>query len=701
VGARVADRPEAELAPPDLASPLETPSALIQDDTTITSTSPGPSVLRDTVGADTSAAGVREYTITLTASVALPHLYVEVQTSPILQWSLPAQLPGGRDNLPPLQMWGWGVTDAGQNVTPQWSATPANETLDGVTSWTNQTIRVSGWSSPAVLVEVNSTAPDGTTTPGAGFVLNTPGVTGGIPANQSDLEAVASALHPGIVRFSTVLADTSLTWKTSTDQPQYNFTTFDRDVAFADGVGASVVLSLPAGSWGDGNVLPTGMPLNTSLAIPSPVGAGYFPQLSAWQEFVEGIVNHTVAAQETIEYWSIGNEVTDSNASVVAAYTQVFNAAATVIHEQLPAALVGSDAMLNTTYEQYYATHAQGVGFLSFHYYPALGMCITNGTYCPPSGPPNGVTDPTIFSRPQYTFLGGNYAPALGQRLWSNSSGDELPVLDTETNLNPMGGNPATAAIGTDPRIQSLLGASWVGTLLIDGAFQNVSEVAYYALSSGWGHAPSTTEPYGGWGFGLTSETSDDSTIEYAPYLALELWGSGMGAGQPGLIANSSAPELVESYATRDGPGLSVFLVNKVNVTVSIDPVIQPGGYRLACLDTLDQRSYVESYQSATGQTVLQSAGIATTQPVPGSAVTIEGYGVALLEYVPDTATVVACPQFTIAGAPPGGTNDFAPTVLAVSVTVALGVATGLTWLTLPVSAAVRQRLRLPWRKSR
>ncbi|MGB6441731.1 MAG: hypothetical protein WBF81_00330 [Thermoplasmata archaeon] len=676
----------------DAAPPVSgtTPTEVIGDGGSISVSAPRASVLTDTVTDQSGGDGNRSYQITLRASVSIPGVAVEVETNPIAQWALPNQLPGGADNLPPLAMWSWTVLVDGAPPAAPWNSTTATPALSGTTTWTNQTIAVIGTTNPTVTVQVDPDVTDGTTTPGTGFVLNTPGVVAGIPSNESGLEAAAAALHPQVVRFSTVLAGTALPWNTRSDQPQYNFTGFDRDAAFAASTGAQIVLSLPVGTWGDGNLLPAGMPLNTSVQIFASTGTGYFPQAAAWVALVEGIVNHTLATYENIEYWSIGNEFPNGNQTLVEGYTQLFDLAATAIHSRLPDARVGSDAMMNTTYEAYFATHATGVGFLSFHYYPGLGICVANGTYCAPMSPANGITDPSLFSHASYAFLGGYNSPATAQELWFNTTGTWLPVLNTETNLNPSGGNSPTSGTGTDPRIQTLFGASWVSVVLIDGAFQNVSALTYFALSSGWGRPATVTEPYGGWGFGLTSETASDATESYAPYLALELWGDSMPYGSPGLVANSSAPSVIEPYATFDGTNLSVFVVNRVNVPVTVDPSVTVAGYRLACVSTLDQRSYQEIYVPSLGQTVLDSASVDTSPPASGGSFTLDGYGVATLRYVPDAAASSPCAPRALSAGP----DALGATVLLASGTFVVSGYFVMTWWVLPTWPTFPDRLR-------
>jgi len=612
-----------------------TPSVSISDGQTVNVTSPVPSTLTDTLSYGSGTGGSRSYWINLTASVALPNVTVSLSTFPVLQWGLPLQLPGGPDALPPLALWSWTLLRSGVNDTPQWSVTSWDQKLTRTTAWTNQSYEVLGATAPQISVTVDPDGTDGTTTPGTGFVVNTPGVRGGIPTNDTGFNGLVTALQPTVIRFSTLMTSVSGSWNTVTNQPRYNFTFFDRLVNLSHAEHAQILLSLPAGSWGDGNLLPVGMPLNQSFLVNVPGCAGYFPNDRAWQEWLEGLVNHTVATGANITYWSIGNEVPTYNLTEVAGYTHVFNLAEEVIHAQLPGARVGSDVMTNITFESYFATHAQDVGFLSFHYYAAVGLCLQNGAYCPPEGSPNGSPDPSLFSHTAYAFLGTSYAPKAAQSLWHNLSGNWLPILNAESNLNAVGGNPQTATIGTDPRTQTLFGASWLISTLIDSADQNVSDLVYFTLSSGFGVPNTTTAPYGGWGFGLSREGTNGADVRFAPYYALEMWSAAIPPGEPDVATNSSSSAVVYSYAAQDGTNLSVVLVNRVNVPVTVTLNLTSGNDTLGSVTILDQHSYSETYVPSEDATTLSGSGVKTTHPENGSPIEIDGYGLAVAAYVP------------------------------------------------------------------
>ncbi len=612
-----------------------TPSVSISDGQTVNVTSPVPSVLTDTLSYGSGTGGTRSYWINLTASVALPNVTVSLSTFPVLQWGLPLQLPGGPDALPPLGLWSWTILRNGVNDTPQWSVTSWDQKLSRATAWTNQSYEVLGVTTPQISVTVDPDGTDGTTTPGTGFVVNTPGVRGEIPTNDTGFDGLVTALQPSVIRFSTLMTGVSGSWNTATNQPKYNFTFFDQLVNLSHLEHAQILLSLPAGSWGDGNLLPAGMPLNQSLLVNVPGCAGYFPNDQAWQEWLGGLVNHTVATGANITYWSIGNEVPTYNLTEVAGYTHVYNLAEEVVHAQLPGAKVGSDVMTNLTFESYFATHAQDVGFLSFHYYAAVGLCLQNGAYCPPEGSPNGSPDPSLFSHTAYAFLGNTYAPKAAQSLWHNLSGNWLPILNAESNLNTVGGNPQTVTIGTDPRTQTLFGASWLISTLIDSADQNVSDLVYFALSSGFGVPNTTTAPYGGWGFGLSREGTNSADVRFAPYYALEMWSAAIPPGESGVATSSSSSTVVYSYAAQDGTNLSVVLVNRVNLPVTVTVNLTSGNDTLGAVTTLDQRSYSEKYVPSEDTTTLSGTGVNTTHPENGSPIEIDGYGLAVATYVP------------------------------------------------------------------
>ncbi len=604
----------------------------ILDGGTVSTLLPHPSTLRDTISYGTGIGDVRSYTIQLTASFGLPLDLVTVKTTPLEQWGLPHQMPGGVDNLPPLDLWNWSIVDDGLVVTTLWSLTSWDSVLSGITTWSNQTIVVRGTTDPSVALTVSPSERDGAYAPEVGLVMNTPG-SPGIPANDSTFTSTAAALNPAMIRISTAQSLVSYKWNTKAKAPNFNFTYFDQLVAFAKAVGAQVMVSFPAGDWGDGNVLPNGMPVNHTVPVPGPASYGYLAGNGAYAAYVEGVVNHTIAAGESIAYWSIGNEFPTRNLSLVVAYTNLYNIAEEAIHARLPDASVGSDVMTNGTYETYFAHHAKDVGFLSFHYYASATMCVVDDEYCAPQGSPLGSTDVGMFSHTAYQYLVIDNSPPAAQGLWYNLTGKWLPIFNTETNLNPVGGSYAGGQYGSDPRTQTLFGATWLVSLLIDSALANVSQVDYYTFSSGWGLPNTLTTSYGGWGYGLTDELPNGSNVRYAPYFAMQMWTDAIPAGAPGLEAVSSQPDVVHVFAAIDGSDLSVVIENRVNVKVAVSLDVQSSTYHLVSIAKLDQTTYGMVYEPKHQTTVLRKAGVDVVDNPTSATVNINGYGVAVATY--------------------------------------------------------------------
>lgn len=195
--------PSGLLGEPTPLQPATASEASISDGQTVTVSSPVSSFLNDSVSYGSGTGGHRWYWVNLTVSVALLNVSVALTTFPITQWGLPQQLPGGADSLPSLAFWNWTVLRAGANDTSQWTATSWDQRLNRATNWTNQSYEIIGTSEPRVTVLIDPALTGGTTTPGTGFVVNTPGLGGGIPTNDSSFLPTAAALDPTFVRFST------------------------------------------------------------------------------------------------------------------------------------------------------------------------------------------------------------------------------------------------------------------------------------------------------------------------------------------------------------------------------------------------------------------------------------------------------------------------------------------------------------------
>ncbi|MCI4320879.1 MAG: hypothetical protein L3K05_01040 [Thermoplasmata archaeon] len=586
------------------------------------------------------SSGVRSYDLVIGVVAPISSLSATVETNPLLQWSNPMQKPGGADNLPPFQLWTWSVTTGGVNDTANWTVMAYSHFLKRTVGWADQTFVIRGTTQPVEPVTVPATLPTGDSTPQVGLFLQYPGApNSSIPTTNPAYRSLITSLDPGMIRLSLSGIQTYAYWSKVTLSPVFNFTAFDASVNFSNAVGATVVLSLPVGTWGDGNFLPYGMPVNTSMPLTFLGNTGYFPTAASYQRFVDVLVAHVVAYHETIPYWSIGNEQPLPNATIAGMFVKMFNVAEKEIHAQLPRARVGSDVLTNRTFLPQFSTTMHNVGFLSYHFYPAVGYCVANGTFCPPAGGFNGTVDPNLF-RPIAELYGDSvfYAPHLAQELWYNATHNWLPVFDAESNLNAVGG-AHTSWVGTDARDQSLFGAAWLVAALLQSASENVSSLTYFTATDPSNSFPTTiTSPYGGWGFGLARPGPVTGYLHYAPYWALKLWANNVPAGSRGAVLPTNDRTVLQAYADQSASGLNVILVNLAAVPVQVPVTLSASGYVSHATHILDSRSYVQTFNASSQREHLWRSGVTQNiSKVPSLTVTIDGYGVAVVQFVKST----------------------------------------------------------------
>ncbi|HTT26052.1 MAG TPA: hypothetical protein VMH90_03700, partial [Thermoplasmata archaeon] len=596
------------------------------------------STLSDSVRIPTEPAPIREYEIDLVSSIAVPSLDISLTTTPVTDWGYPAQFPYGPDNLPRLSDWTWWVlTASGANDTGNWSRDADGIHLDRNASWTNQSFQVFGVTDPDIRINVTPGMPGGGRSVGTGFVLNAPGYSNSIPGVPGYAQ-LAGAIHPALVRITLGIPGALSGWNTTTGQPTFSFRQFDKELQFVDGLGAKVLLSFPAGTWGDGNTLPSGTPVNASAPMSSGGYSGSFPTPGAMYAIVRGVANHTLAANESIAYWSIGNEVPLYSSAESVAFATVLDAAISALRPEFPNALVGADDLLDGNYLPVFASHAPGVGFLSFHWYPA-GVCRTGGgSYCAPRGGNNGTTTPSLFAHPAFEDHDQLLAPQSAVAEWRNLTGRTLPVIVSELNLAASGGiGTPSQSFGTDPRQQTLVGAAWLGSLLVDASTENISAITYFGLTSATNFSHPVTYAFGGFGFGLTNETTNGSTTYFAPYWAMKLWGSFLPAGAPSIATNDSDPSAVVAFTVQNGSDLDVALVSRVATSSTIDLKVA-GRYALRSTAILDGRSYAEVYDPGTNTTTITRSGFLFDSSPASSTLSIDGYGMAVLVLVPDSA---------------------------------------------------------------
>ncbi len=582
-------------------------------------------VLSDKISLGLGTPAQRNYKISVTTLHPHPSVLVNLTTRPVAEWSRTGQYPGGPSTLPNLAHWTWTIECKGHLDTGNWSVT--SPYIYRAIAWVNATYSVTGVPDFQVPVTVNAQASTGLRSTGVGLVQAQQ-----LPASTyNDTLSLAQSVNPSLVRWSQVY-DAPASWNNTTQTVSFDFSAFEPLMNFTKSLHAQSFLSVPAGSWGDGNVLPSGMPLNQSLLVNwYGHSTGYFPTPGAYRKYVTTLADNIKARGWNITYWNVGNEVPIwISMSYAEGFATVFNVASSAIHSVFPHALVGSDVITAPGKLKYFATTLHGVGFLAFHFYPASRLCPSSGTFCIPDGQNGYLTNAEILNGTTGLSQSWQFAPpALSRLEWFNYTGKWLPVIDAESNLN------TAQSQGTDPRQQTLFDAAWLAWLYMTASNQHVRAITSYSLLSNYPLPNSPTLAYGGWGFGIATEPASGGVIDYAPYWAAQLWGSNVPASSQELKVSTGNPLYVPVYAVANGSGVNVVVVNLANVDATIPITVSGGPYGAITVWTLDGRSYRMNFNSTTNSERLVASGL-TVQHLPGGSsvtVTIDGYGLAVISF--------------------------------------------------------------------
>ena len=365
--------------------------------------------VNDSIDYGTPLADQRSYTITVRTAHPIQLLGLDIETNPLTLWSIPGQVPGGLDAL---------AADGGLALDRHFTATWC---LNDTSNWTiprGGRIDLLPWS-PTLDHSVLAVVTGDTSTPVVPMQVDLLARqydrgARGRGRVQSGAAPSGSAISRERHRITTKLVRASRRRRSSDSGPSMGTRaptgarptgspssisrrstgTFNLTAA----VGAQVLYSLSAGTWGDGNLLPVGMPTDNRYLIVKGATSGYLADPVAYRAYVQVIVNHIHSMNQSVEYWTVGNELPMINQSVVDAFIGLFNIAETVIHATYPNALVGSDVMMmDPDLSPRLRQQCDPRGFLSFHFYPSTGLCVINGTFCPPSGPGLGTVDARLW----------------------------------------------------------------------------------------------------------------------------------------------------------------------------------------------------------------------------------------------------------------------------------------------------------------
>jgi len=295
-------------------------------------------------------------------------------------------------------------------------------------------------------------------------------------------------------------------WNESTKTGTWDWANVDTLVQKIFEIGAEPLFCLGYARPNIQNYIPPGMAVNPNTQLPYP--DSYAAYAAEW-------VKHFKELDLHVCYYQIMNEPATyfgwaPNQTKLSYYVEVWNAAARAMRAINPNVRLSQDCVTRKGVLEYWIQYGDDIDFLDFHKYDHYGS-------------ETWVDDVVVLARAETRYFEtGSTAWGVedARRMWYNARGKWLPVINSESNLNP------TWEKGTDPRIQQMLGAVWTTLVLRTGILKGLSYNVYFEFSSSASYGK-TTET-GGYGFGMVNS---DNNKPWYPYYVHYMIGNSLSVG--------------------------------------------------------------------------------------------------------------------------------------------------------------------------
>jgi hypothetical protein len=381
-------------------------------------------------------------------------------------------------------------------------------------------------------------------------------------------------------------------WDESTKTGTFSWSNVDSLVDSIFAIGAEPLVCIGYAD-GIGSRLPQGMPLDPATGLPYP---------ESWAAYSAEWVKHFKQTSRPIRYYELINEPWINGGfntnTKIANYMAVFNAAAQAMRAEDPSLLLSFDGSIRRHVLDYWLDNSGAdLDFISLHKYD--------------SGSIGRYSNEEMLNRAETNKLETDsffYGVKDAQQKYYGARGELIPVINSESNFN------SAWEDGTDPEVQTMVGAVWSALVLRSGVLKGLSYNVYcrYATSASWARAQKSS---GGAGLGLIN--LDDNQPWY-PYYVQRMLGTTLGVGDSILKTTSSSDEVrVLSWVHEQK--VNIFLVCKVDQPQTIH------------LNGISSQLYITkidntiSWESPSKQTSM----INSTAPI-----TVNGYTVMLLQSV-------------------------------------------------------------------
>jgi hypothetical protein len=337
-------------------------------------------------------------------------------------------------------------------------------------------------------------------------------------------------------------------WNETTDTGRFNWTNVDQLIQDILAIGAQPMIVLGGGHpnvWA-----PPGMTINPATGLPDP--HSYAAYATEW-------VKHFKITDLPVRFYELWNEPwtyfgwAPVDFSRLSNFMNLFNTAASRMRQESPNLSISFDFIMHKPVLEYWLAHGGAdVDSLDFHKYDdhKYDDFVTENT-----------SNAEMLSRAETQYFGEwplGYSLQEARQHWFKARGKWLPIIDSESNFNAAWQN------GTDPRIQQMMGAVWLGLVLRMSVLEDVTYHVYYLMASSRSYAENKLS--GGYGFGMINS---DNNRPWYPYYLLQMIGRNLSVGDHLINMTTSSDDIRPLSWIHNGT-VMVLLICRVDQTRSL-----------------------------------------------------------------------------------------------------------------------------------
>jgi len=408
---------------------------------------------------------------------------------------------------------------------------------------------------------------------------------------DSQLRQLASQAEIKHIRFMSYLVEPCTYWNDATRSGSFNWARADQFVQQIIDVGAipMVTLGIVDGSGVD---FPPGMQMDPVTGLPNP------DSFSAYcVEWVKHFKNKIKYFEVVNEAWFYFYPNWNWRQDRVNYFLDLYETCYDDMHREDPSILISNDASLHVRFFNQLVQNNVPIDYLVSHKYDCDNMRMSTSIVL-------GRAETRLFTTDSL-FYGVNHA----REIWSNKYGKYLPAIFTESNW------AAFCSDGSDPRMQQIEGATWLGLVLRQCILEGVEFHDYfnYVSSKSWEQAKGNP-PTGGVGFG---QINSDNNQPWFPYYVNKMIGTNIDVGDQVIYTSSSSPNLRTVGWINNG-NVNILVISKSQETRTL---------RIQGIE-----GEIE-YQKIDGSISWQNPYVKTGTIGDEKSLTINGYSVILLQY--------------------------------------------------------------------